>query len=89
MKLRQMKSVTEVVEWLIREKVCFRGGYGNTWNTEYEKGIRDTISPIVLFKYGPKNREAEMSWKIVDNNMSKANHLGVIIKFLYESSTPK
>ena len=56
MKLRQMKSVTEVVERLIREKVCFRGRYGNTWNTEYTKGVWDNVSPIIFCKYGPKNR---------------------------------
>ena len=72
MKLRQMKSVMKVVERLIREKVCFRDRFGNTWDTENTKGVWDTGSPIILCKYGPKNRKAEMSWKTVYNNMSEA-----------------
>ena len=76
MKLRQMKSVMKVVERLIREKGCFRDRGGKKWNTEYAKVVWETVSPIILRKYGPKNREAEMSWKTVYNNMSKAKAFG-------------
>ena len=50
--------------------------YGNNWNTEYAKVVWDTVSPIILRKHGPKNREAEMIWKIVYNNMSRAKAFG-------------
>ena len=54
MKLRQMKSVMECLEKLIRKKGCFRDSYGNNWNTEYAKGVWDTVSPIIICKYGAK-----------------------------------
>ena len=76
MTLRQMKSMTKVVKRLSREKGCFRDRDGNNWNTEYAKVVWETVSPIILRKYGPKNREAEMSWKTVYNNMSKAKAFG-------------
>ena len=54
MKLRQMKSVMKVVERLSREKGCFRDRDGNNWNTEYAKVLWETVSPIIILKYGPK-----------------------------------
>ena len=72
MNLRQMKSVMKFVERLSREQGCFRDRDGKNWNTKYAKVIWETVSPIILRKYGPKNREAEMSWKTAYNNMSKA-----------------
>ena len=75
-KLRQMKSVMKFVERLSREQGCFRDRDGKNWNTKYAKVIWETVSPIILRKYGPKNREAEMIWKTVYNNMSEAKAFG-------------
>ena len=68
MNLRQMKSVMKFVKSLIREKGCFRDMDGKNWNTEYAKVVWETVSPIILRKYVPKNREAEICWKTVYNN---------------------
>ena len=76
MKLRQMKSMTKVVEGLSRERGFFRDRYGKNWNTEYAKVVWGAVSPVILCKYGPKNKEAEMIWKTVYNNMSKAKSFG-------------
>ena len=64
MKLRQMKSVMKVVEILSRVFVCFSDRDGNNWNTEYTMVVWEIVIPIILREYGPKNREAEMSWKV-------------------------
>ena len=66
----------KVVERLIREKGEFRDRDGNNWNTEYSKVVWETVIKIILRKYGPKNREAEMIWKTVYNHMSKAKAFG-------------
>ena len=76
MNLRQMKSMIKVVERLGREKGRFRDMDGKHLNNEYEKVVWETVGPIILRKYGPKNREAEMSWKTVYNNISKAKAFG-------------
>ena len=49
---------------------------GKSWNTEYAKVVWETVSPIIFRKCGPKNREAEMSWKTIYNNTSKAKKFG-------------
>ena len=61
---------------LRREKGSFRYRDSNNWNTEYANVVWETVSTIILRKYGPKNREAEMSWKSVYNNISNANAFG-------------
>ena len=84
-----MKSMTKVVKRLSREKGCFRDRDGNNWNTEYAKVVWETVSPIILRKYGPKTGKLIGAGKPFTILWVRQKHLGVIIKFLYESSTPK
>ena len=41
-----------------------------------QRGYGILLVKLYFRKYGPKNREAEMSWKTVYNNTSKAKSFG-------------
>ena len=69
-KLRMMRAIFTLVEVEAKRIGCWYEDHSE-WTIQWTTDLWERVGPVIIQKFGCKNRNMEISWKTVYNHMAK------------------